>query len=161
MSATVPFGQAGDGDDVAGMRFVDRLALEAAEGEDLGDAAGFDQRAVVVQHLDGLVRLHRAGIDAAGDDAAEEGVGFQDGADHAERAGMHGRRRHVLQHEVEQRRQALVLRAFRVERHPAVAARAVEDREVELLVGGVERGEQVEHFVDDFDVAARPDGRSC
>ena len=35
-------GQAGDGDDVAGLRLVDRLALEAAEGEDLGDAAGFD-----------------------------------------------------------------------------------------------------------------------
>jgi hypothetical protein len=28
--------------------------------------------------------------------------------------------------------------------------RAVEDREVELLVGGVERGEEVEHLVDDF-----------
>ena len=40
--------QAGDGDDVARLRFVDRLALEAAEGEDLGDAAGFDQRAVMV-----------------------------------------------------------------------------------------------------------------
>ncbi len=35
-------------------------------------------------------------------------------------------------------------------RHPAVLARAVENREVELLVGGVERREQVEHLVDDF-----------
>jgi hypothetical protein len=33
-------------------------------------------------------------------------------------------------------------------RHPAIAARTVEDREIELLVGRVQRGEQVEHFVD-------------
>ena len=45
-------GQAGDGDDVARLRLVDRLALEAAEGEDLGDAAGLDQRAVMGEHLD-------------------------------------------------------------------------------------------------------------
>ena len=35
--------QTGDGDDVAGDRFLDRGALEAAESEDLGDAAGLDQ----------------------------------------------------------------------------------------------------------------------
>src|SRR5665811_115025 len=28
---------------------------------------------------------------------------------------------------------------------------AVENREIELFVGGIERGEQVEYFVDDFD----------
>ncbi len=74
-------------------------------------------------------------------------------ADHAERAVVHGRRRHMLQDEVEQRRQALVLRTFRLVGHPAVAARAVEDREIELLVGGVERGEQIEHLVDHLDMA--------
>ncbi|CCV04643.1 hypothetical protein MESS2_1340046 [Mesorhizobium metallidurans STM 2683] len=147
------FRQAGDGDDIARLRFVDRLALEPAEGEDLRDTAGFDLGAVMVQHLDRLVGFQRAALDAAGDDAAEEGIGFQDGADHAERAGMHGRRRHMLDDEVEQRRQALVLRTFGVLRDPAVAARTVEDREVELLVGGVECGKQVEHFVDHLDMA--------
>ena len=34
-------------------------------------------------------------------------------------------------------------------RHPALLGRAVEDREIELLLAGVERGEQVEHLVDD------------
>jgi hypothetical protein len=34
--------------------------------------------------------------------------------------------------------------------HPALLARTVEDREVELLVGGVERGEEVEDLVDDL-----------
>ena len=43
------------------------------------------------------------------------------------------------------------MRAFEARRHPALLGRAVEDREIELLVGGVERGEQVEHLVDDFD----------
>ena len=34
--------------------------------------------------------------------------------------------------------------------HPALLGRAVEDRKIELLLAGVERGEQVEHFVGDF-----------
>ena len=61
------------------------------------------------------------------------------------------RRLHVVEHQIEQRLHAVVLRAFQRGRHPALLGRAVEDREVELLVGGVERREQVEHLVDDFD----------
>ncbi|MGY4347422.1 hypothetical protein ACVWXM_003889 [Bradyrhizobium sp. GM7.3] len=53
-------GQAGDGDDVACLGFVERSALDAAEGEDLGDAALLDRLAVGAQHLHGLVRLDRA-----------------------------------------------------------------------------------------------------
>ncbi len=56
----------------------------------------------------------------------------------------------MAQDQIEQRRHALVLRAFFLLRHPAFLGRAVEDREIELLVGRVERGEQVEHFVDDL-----------
>ena len=69
--------------------------------------------------------------------------------------------RHVRQHEVEERREPLVLRPLGRGRHPAVAAGAVEDREVELLVGGVERGEEVEDLVDDLLRRARPAGRPC
>jgi hypothetical protein len=36
-------GEAGDGDDVAGLSQFDRLTLEAAEGEHLGDTAGLDR----------------------------------------------------------------------------------------------------------------------
>ena len=79
-----------------------------------------DQLAVAAQHLDRLVRLDRAGRDAAGEDAAEIGVGFQHGAEHAERAFLDRRRRHVAQHQVEQRRHAVVLRAVRAVGHPAV-----------------------------------------
>ena len=39
-------GEARDRDDVAGFGLVDRLPLEAAEGQDLGDAALLDQLAV-------------------------------------------------------------------------------------------------------------------
>jgi hypothetical protein len=55
-----------------------------------------------------------------------------------------------VEHEIEQRRHALIGGAFRRVAHPALLGRAVEDREVELLVSGVERGEEIEHFVDDF-----------
>ena len=42
------------------------------------------------------------------------------------------------------------MRGVRAVGHPAVAAGPVQDREVELVVGGIECGEQVEHFVHDF-----------
>ena len=71
---------------------LERHALEAAERQHLGDAAGFDQLAVVVEHLYGLVRLHRTGRDAAGDDAAEIGIGFENRAEQAERAFLDLRR---------------------------------------------------------------------
>ena len=45
-------GEAGDGDDVAGRGLVDRLALQAAEGQQLGDAAALDLLAVARQRLD-------------------------------------------------------------------------------------------------------------
>ena len=55
----------------------------------------------------------------------------------------------MLQDEIEQGRHA-VLRTVRTIGHPALFRRTVENREIELLVGGVERGEQIEHFVDDL-----------
>ena len=130
--------------------FLDRLTLKAAEGQDLRDAAGLDGRAVAGEHLDRLVRLGRARGDAAGDDAAEIGIGLQQRADHAERAFLDLGLRHMGEDEIVHRREAVILRTFRRMGHPALLARAVEDREVELLVGGVERGEEVEDLVDDL-----------
>src|SRR5690606_35679000 len=105
-------GKAGNGDDVTGMRLLDRLALDAAKGEDLGDAAGLQHRAVMMEHLDRLIGLQAAAIDAAGNDAAKEGIGFENRTDHAEWAIADRRRGNMLEHEIEQRRQALVPRAF-------------------------------------------------
>ncbi len=149
--------QSGDRDDVARLADLDRGALQAAEGQDLRDAAGFHELASAVDDFDRLVRLHGAGRDAPGDDATEEGVGFEQRAEHPERTLLDARLRHVLEDEVEQRREAVLLRAVRRGGHPAGAAGAIEDREVELVVGGVERGEQVEDLVDDFrDAGVRP-----
>ena len=139
-------GDAGDGDDVAGLGEIDGRALQAAEGQHLGDARGLDQRAVAAHGLDGLVGLDAARADAARQDAPEIGIGLQRGGEQAEGAVLHDRRRHVLEHQLEQRHQ-VGLRARGVDRHPAVAARAVEHGEVELLVGGVEVGEQIEDLV--------------
>ncbi len=132
------------------MCFFDRLAFDTAESQNLRDTAVFEQRAILSENLDGLVRLDGAGMDATGDDTAQERIGFEDGADHAERTFGDLRSRYVLEHQIEQRCQTFILRAFRVERHPAVASGTVEDREVELFVGGVEIGEEVEDFVDHF-----------
>ena len=60
------------------------------------------------------------------------------------------RRRDVAQDQVEQRLHAGVVRTVRAIRHPALFGRPVEDREIELLLAGIERREQVEHLVDDF-----------
>ena len=58
----------------------------------------------------------------------------------------------MLQHKVEHRAK-VYLGAFRCSGHPAVAPRAVEHREVELLVGCVEVGEEIEDLVQDIEVA--------
>ena len=52
--------------------------------------------------------------------------------------------------EIEQRRHAVILGPVGAGRHPALLGRAVEDREIELLLGRVERGEQVEDLVGDL-----------
>ena len=145
--------QAGQGDDIAGFRLVDGDTLQTAERQHLGDAAVLDQIALAVEHLHRLVRLHAARPNAPGDDAAEIIVGFDDGAEQTERAFLDHRRLYVAEHQLEQGLHAVVLRAFQRGRHPPLLGRAVEDRKVELLVGGVERGEQVEHFVDHLDGA--------
>ena len=55
----------------------------------------------------------------------------------------------MAQHHFEQRRHVGlgIVRRFR---HPALLGGAVEDREIELVVGRVERGEEIEALVDDF-----------
>ena len=80
-------GKASHRDDVAGADFLDRDALEAAEGEEFCEAAGFDHLALEVIDFDRHVQRGAALFDTAGQDPAEEGVGFQDRGDHAEGGG--------------------------------------------------------------------------
>ena len=138
-----------DRDNVAGDRLVDWRALDAAEGEDLRDPARLDKIALAVEHFYRRVGPDRAGEHATGDDAAEVGVALQQRAEHAKAARANLRRLDMLQHLVEQGRHVGLRLARRI-RHPALLGGAIDDREIELFVGRVEGGEQVEHFVDDF-----------
>ena len=96
-------GEARDRDDVAGLGLVDRLPLEAAERQDLGDPCLLDQLAVAGHRLDGHVGLDPARFDPAGEQAAEIGIGLQRGRQHPERPVLVGhRRRYVLDDQVEQ-----------------------------------------------------------
>src|SRR5450755_1887572 len=145
--------QAGERDDVPGFRLFHGGAFNAAESQHLGNTAGLDQLAFMIEYLDALVGLDRSRSNASGDDAAEIVIGFQDGAEQAERAFLHHRRLDVAEDQIEQRLHAVVVRTLKRRRHPALLGRAVENREIELLLAGVEGGEQIEHFVDDFDRA--------
>ncbi|MCY1172485.1 hypothetical protein D9M73_126200 [compost metagenome] len=70
-------GEAGQADDVTGLGFVDRYAIEAAERHDLRCAAGLDDLAVVIERVDRLVELDHARIDAAGEDTAQERIAIE------------------------------------------------------------------------------------
>ena len=99
-----------------------------------------------MQHLHRHVQPRAALLHPSGQHAAEVGVVFHDGGHHAERCVRgDGRRGHVAHDKIEQRRQVL---AGAVQRGvgPALPAGRVEHREVELRLGGSQRGEQVEDF---------------
>ena len=146
--ADVHIRQAGDGHDVAGAGAVDRVALKAGEGQHLGDLA----RALVliaVAHDNLLADLDRAAADAADADATDVRVVVQLRDLQLQRAvgiGLRGRR--VLEDGFEQRAHVW-LRGQVVGAGPALQGRGVDDREVQLLVGGAELVEQVEGLVDD------------
>ena len=91
------------------------------EGENFLHAELLDHFAVAAQRFELLVRLDRSGRDAARQDAAKKRIGVERRREHAEGTVIDGRRRHVLEDQIEHRRQAF-LRPGRVARHPAVAA---------------------------------------
>src|SRR5258707_1098282 len=62
--------QAGERDDVSGFRLFHGGAFNAAESQHLGNTAGLDQLAIMIEHLDALVRLDRSRTNASGDCAA-------------------------------------------------------------------------------------------
>ena len=152
VSATLNFSRPATATMSPAIGLLDRRALDAAKGEDSRHPALLDRVPVAVEHLGGRVGPDRAGEHAPRDDAPEIGIGLEQSAEHAEAAGADLRRLDMLQHEVEERAHVL-LRALGRGGHPALLGRAVENRKVELLVGGVERGDEIEDLVDDL---ARP-----
>ena len=141
--------KAGQGHDVAGFGHFDRLTLQAAEGEDLGDAAALDFLAVAGQGLDGHARRQATGFDASGQEASEEGIAFDQNRQHLARlfhTVLSLGRRNVIDDEVVQRGQPLT-RAIEFERGPTLLARSIDVREIELFVRGANGGEQVKRVV--------------
>ena len=144
-------GEARDGHDVARFGVVDGLALQAAEGQHLGDPAALDLLAVDAEGVDGQARRRLAALDAPGEQAAQERVVLDQHGEDLEGAVLLGDRlglRHVADDQVEQRGQGFA-GLIEVERRPTGAARGVDVREVQLVVGGADGGEQVEGFVMD------------
>ncbi len=142
-------GHTSDGDDIARFGFIHRLTLQTTEGQNLGDTALFNLLAVTVQSLDGHTRNSLTRVDAARQDATEERIGLDQNVQDLERLGdafLSGRRRHVRDDQFVQVVQ-VVFRIVEVHRGPARTARCVDDREVELFVGGTQSRKQVEGFV--------------
>jgi hypothetical protein len=75
--------------------------------------------------------------------------------------GLGERGRNVVEDRLEERRHVLLLFSPRCGHHVAVAAGAVDDRGVELLLGGVELQQEFEHLVVHLRRARRSRGRSC
>ena len=157
--------QARDGDDVARFGALDRHTRQAAECKKLGCARALDELAVAVQRLDVAVDGDGAGFDAARQDAAEIRIGFERRHQHREGVRVAGHRqrlglRDVGNDAVEQRREAFA-RILEIGDRPALPARGVEHVEIELVVIGFQRQEQVENAFERFFRLARRSGRSC
>ncbi len=107
--------------------------------------------AVDVERLDRHVDVERAALDPAGQDAAEERVAVEQGREHLERAvGDRASGAGTWLTIVSNSGVRSPERTSSVRPGIAGAARGVEGREIELLVIGLERQEQLEHLVEHF-----------
>src|SRR5690606_12601686 len=100
--------------------------------------------------MDRLVDLDRARLDAPGEDAPDEIVAVEQCREKGEGTiFIEPRRGNVVHDRLEQGLKRALAR-FGVGRGIAAAARGIEDREIELLVIGLERQEELEYLVKDF-----------
>ena len=142
------FYRAGYGDDVAGMGFFQTLAGQAAVSEDFGDAETLDFVVFAVESFNRVARSDAAAEDFAGQQAADELVGFQRGGQHGKRFfRIADRRRHMGQNQFKKNLQVFFLVVFKVFDRPAVAAGGVKNRKIELFVVGIQADEKIKDFV--------------
>jgi hypothetical protein len=149
--ADVDILEAGEANDVAGDGGLDLALAQAGELEDLGDLGPDLFAALGVAHdEDRIADLDDAAEDLADRDAADVVAPVDVGDEHVERLlGLGERGRDVVDDGLEEGRHVL-LRLAEVIHHVAVAAGAVDDGRVELLLGGVELHEQLEDLVIHF-----------
>ena len=138
---------AGNGDDIAGLGFLDLDPLQTHEAQHL-QHFGLTLLAFAVDHSDRHVGAYLAALDAADADQAHKAVVVQLADAHLERAiRIHARRRHVRHDRFVQRSHVAVAHGV-LKAGIAVQGRRIDDREVQLLVGRAELVEQVENLVD-------------
>src|SRR5450759_183811 len=136
-------------EDLARLHAGDLLAFQPLEDEELEDLTQVFVFAIG-EHLDLVSGLQLSAEHAADADAPNIVVmGDIRYQDRQRTRGVILRSRDLLEHQLEQWRQVL---RWIVEVHGrfAVAARSIDDREIQLLFGCVEFDEQVEGLVDDF-----------
>ena len=130
------------------MHGVDGDALGAFKTQKFGEPPAFDLRARQINRLDGRVDFRRALHHASGQAAANIGVAVQQGGEHGKGfVGRNFRCWHMRQHGIQQRVQ-IFAGLIQFAHAPAVATGGVKDRKIELFVIGIQRDEQVEHFID-------------
>ena len=145
-------GDAGDGDDIARPGLIRGHALELLRDVELGQLDVLD-RAVGAAPGDGLALAHRAVVDAAEREAAHVRRRVEVGDERLQRMrGIVLRRGHMLEDRVEQRLEVVLQLVGSLRGGVPGACVRVDDREVDLLLGGVEVQEQrvglVEHLGD-------------
>ena len=146
--ADADIAEARQGDDLTHLGFRHFDALHALIDEDLADLrADF---LIAINEHDILVRASRAAADAADSDAADEGICLERRDHHLQRAvRVAVRSRDLFDDRLHQRLEVRAL-IFHVVLRDAVAGRRVDDREVELIVIGIEFHEELEDFVVDI-----------
>ena len=151
-------GEPGDGDDLPRPGLVGLDAVERLGHVELGHLRALD-RAVGAAPGDRLRAPDRPLEDAAEREAADVGRGVEVRHERLQRVALVvGGRRDALQDHVEQRLQVGLERVrVGVERGPAGLAVAVDDRELDLALVGVQVEEELVHLVDDrLDARVRP-----
>ena len=141
------FLEAGEADDVAGMRLLNLDALHALEVIDRGDLVLRDFT-VAVAADGGIADFNFAFVNFSERDTAEVIAVVQVGHEQLKTfAGLRARRRDVLDDGVEERlhRAADV---FEFDLGVAFLGGGVDEREIQLLIGGVERHEQFKDLVE-------------
>src|SRR5580700_7185914 len=139
----------GDGDDVVDLGFFNVDALEAAEAEELGNA-GLVERAVEPGDGD-VIAGAQSSLEDAGDGEAAEVVGVVEVGDEnlEDAGGVAFAFRSGIEDGLEKRLQ-IFAGNLGIEAGVADLRVGVEDRKVELVLGGVKIDEEIVDLVEDF-----------
>ena len=142
-------GHARQADDIARDRLFDVLLRKSPEGLNSGDAELFDLLAYAAERLNRCADFQRAGFNPSRQHPTNKGIRAQRGRQHGEILILMRkltRGRDVIDHQVEQRAQILA-RTIKIHVAPTRPPRGVKMREIKLVLIGIQRGKQIETFI--------------